>query len=242
VSWIIFTAIFLVVVGVAKKNGDKAKNKAASSHPASINKQKHDTQAHESESAATNRYQSELASKPKRREEPMRTANTTFIVFDLETTGLSPHTCEIIEIAAIGYTIGNGNEFTAINTLVKPTKKITKRITTLTGITNELLAEEGEDLRSALKDFLTFAGNAVLVAHNAKFDMAFIHAACEKVGLPSPTNRVLCTLTMAREKWPGQPSYKLTELTRNMTVQSHRALGDAQRALTLFATIHTNKP
>jgi len=168
-------------------------------------------------------------------------AKKTFVVFDLETTGLSPATSEIIEIAAIGYSIGKETEFPAITALIRPRKKITKRITVLTGITNELLAEKGEDLRTVLKDFFDFAGDATLVAHNAKFDMAFLHAACEKVGLPSPTNKVLCTMIMAREKWPGNPSYRLTELTKNMDAQAHRAMGDATRALTLFIAIHNNK-
>jgi DNA polymerase-3 subunit alpha (Gram-positive type) len=163
------------------------------------------------------------------------------VIFDLETSGLSPSTSEIIEIAAIGYNIGELREFPTLSSLIKPQKKISKRITAITGITNELLEEKGKDLRTVLKDFFDFAEDATLVAHNAKFDMGFIRAACEKLDLPLPTNKVLCTLIMAKQKWPGMPSYKLTELTSSMDVEAHRAMGDATRALALFITIQNDK-
>jgi DNA polymerase-3 subunit alpha (Gram-positive type) len=213
--------IFLLAVATSILVHFFRRKKAAKTNQGNITKRQLDTPA----------QQAPIANRGKK----------TFVVFDLETSGLSPDTSEIIEIAAIRYTIGEMTEFPALTALIKPRKKITKRITALTGITNELLEEKGEDLRAVLKDFFAFAGDATLVAHNAKFDMGFLHAACEQVGLPSPTNKVLCTLIMSREKWPGMPSYKLTELTKSTGTQAHRAMGDATRALTLFVSIHSNK-
>jgi DNA polymerase III subunit epsilon len=91
----------------------------------------------------------------------------TFVVLDLETTGLDATRHEIIEIAAIRYRKGTTTHET-IQALVKPTKKIPKKITDLTGITQEMIEASGEQLSDVLSQFIAFAREDRLVTFNAE--------------------------------------------------------------------------
>ncbi len=160
----------------------------------------------------------------------------TFIVLDLETTGLDAKRHEIIEIAAIHYKKGNEIQKT-FQTLVKPQKKIPKKITEITGITQEMVEQEGRQLFEALRMFTQFIGTERLVTFNAEFDMAFLDAAWEKMGLSKPKNSVSCALKMAKRAWPGRKSYRLSELAADGKFaegRAHRALEDARCALIVY--------
>lgn len=158
-----------------------------------------------------------------------------FVVFDLETTGLNVETHEIIEIAAILHTKGS-NTHATIQSLVVPIKKIPKKITEVTGITQEMVAAGGIPLGEAITSFAEFVGDRRLVAFNAEFDMEFLQAAATKCGRPKFKNNVSCALKMARRAWPGLNGYKLTDLVPHDDAgKAHRALGDAQRALIVYA-------
>jgi DNA polymerase III epsilon subunit family exonuclease len=160
-----------------------------------------------------------------------------FIVLDLETTGLSPYADEIIEIGAIRASLTSDTHAT-FQYLVKPTRRIPKRITEITGITQAMVDSEGVPIRDALTEFAAFIGDLRLVTFNAQFDIGFLCTATSKEGIPF-NNRYTCALKRARRAWPGLPSYKLKDLARmgNLSVEnSHRALGDCTRALVIFTS------
>jgi DNA polymerase III subunit epsilon len=160
-----------------------------------------------------------------------------FVVLDIETTGLDAAKHEIIEIGALKVSKDSINH-PAICSLIKPTGKLPKKITELTGITMELLEEKGEPLEAAIKEFIEFAEDLPLVAFNAEFDMAFLQAAAKQHSL-FISNKSICALKMARRAWPGRKSYKLSDLARDgglSNENSHRALGDCKRALIIYTS------
>lgn len=159
-----------------------------------------------------------------------------FVVFDLETTGLDPNKHEIIEIGAIRVN-RDSSEHDTFQQLVKPSGRVPKKITQLTGITQAMVDSEGEPLEKALREFLGFAGELRLVSFNASFDMAFLHNAADKYSF-TVSNQVSCALKMARRAWPGRRSYRLTDLAKDGHLSragTHRALGDCQRAMIVYA-------
>lgn len=174
--------------------------------------------------------------------QPLRPADLSmlperFVVYDLETTGLEASRHEIIEIGAI-LVNRDEDEHLTFQTLVKPTKRIPKRITELTGITADMVESEGRELHEALTLFREFVGELPLVAFNAEFDDAFLRAACESLAAPHFTNEVCCALKLARRAWPGRKSFRLSDLARdgNLSAEgTHRALGDCRRTMIVYA-------
>lgn len=118
-----------------------------------------------------------------------------FVVFDLETTGLNPEYNEIIEIGAIRFVNDVPTEI--FHTLVKPKKKITEKITSITGITNEMLSD-AKAIDEIIPFFIDFIGENVLVAHNASFDVSFILENLYNLGYKKIKNKVIDTLALSR--------------------------------------------
>jgi DNA polymerase III subunit epsilon len=161
----------------------------------------------------------------------------TFVVIDLETTGLDAGRHEIIEIAAIRYKKGTTTHDT-FQALVKPSRKVPSKITEITGITQAMLDAEGEPLAQVLQQLNAFVGSMRLVTFNAEFDMAFLDAAYEKHGFTKPSNPVSCALKMARRAWPQRKTFRLDDLANDGDFaegRAHRALEDARRALIVYA-------
>ncbi len=160
-----------------------------------------------------------------------------FVVLDLETTGLDPHTDEIIEFGAIRVN-RDSDTHTAFGTLVKPQKGIPRLITSVTGITQAMVDKDGVPLAEALTDFIEFIGDLPLVTYNAEFDIGFLQQASRRQG-HSLNNKYTCALKMARTAWPGLPSYKLADLAKRGNLSEddpHRAVGDSKRALIIFVS------
>jgi DNA polymerase III subunit epsilon len=155
----------------------------------------------------------------------------TFVVVDLETTGGSPQSCEITEIGAVK--VRGGVRLGEFQTLVNPGVAIPPFISVLTGISNAMVAGAPR-VGTALPAFLEFAGrDAVLVAHNAPFDIGFLKAACALTGHEWPGNRVLDTARLARQvvtrdEAPNCKLASLARLFRAGTTPDHRALSDAR--------------
>ncbi len=157
-------------------------------------------------------------------------ACVTFVVVDLETTGGSVRDSAITEIGAVK--VRGGEVLGEFATLVDPGVPIPPFITVLTGITQQMVVAAPR-IGEALPSFLEFARGAVLVAHNAPFDIGFLKAACAVQERPWPTAVVVDTADLARRLLTRDevPDCKLATLARffrTATEPCHRALADAR--------------
>ena len=157
--------------------------------------------------------------------------DTTFVVLDLETTGGAPDGGGITEIGAVKVR-GGERARASSRTLVNPGERLPPFITVLTGITEAMLAP-APPIEAVLPSLLEFLRGAVLVAHNAPYDVGFLKAACARHGYPWPQLRVLDTAALARRALTRDevPNRKLATLAQffHAAVQpTHRALDDAQ--------------
>ena len=160
-----------------------------------------------------------------------------FCVFDTETTGLDPGVEYLTEIGAV--IVRNGEVVEEFDTFVKPGKLITPKITELTGITNEMVADAPGE-KEALEAFLRFADGRILVAHNAHaFDIRFLKAAAKRSGISfEPT--YIDTLTMAQAMYPGLHNYKQGTINKHLELPSyeaHRACEDSAALGRIFCVM-----
>ncbi|MDF2836905.1 MAG: polC, partial [Paenibacillus sp.] len=159
------------------------------------------------------------------RPEPLATA--TYIVFDIETTGLSVVNNKIIELA--GVRMREGKEVDRFSTFINPHEKIPYHIQQLTNINDEMV-KDAPELEPKLREFVEYIGDDILVAHNARFDIGFIQANCKAIGLPEVTNPVLDTLELARFLHPTMKNHRLNTLADKYKVSldnHHRAIDDS---------------
>jgi len=151
----------------------------------------------------------------------------TFVIVDIETTGLNCNKDKIIEIAACK--ICNKEIIDEFSSLVNPGIDIPKEIEELTGITNEMVAES-PDTKKVLKQFIEFCDDHTLVAHNAKFDIGFINTATKESSI-NFNPRYIDTLALARFLLPEYRCHKLSVLCRELEIENdseHRAASDAE--------------
>jgi DNA polymerase-3 subunit epsilon len=161
----------------------------------------------------------------------------TYVIVDLETTGLDHRAEKIIEIGAVKM-VGS-RAVATFERLVNPNRLIPPKIVKLTGITNTMTAN-APVIDEALPGFARFAGDAVLVAHNAHFDMSFLKTAAREIGMKAPRNRYFDTKLIAQRLKPAIGFYRLANLARyfNVTHQpNHRALSDALATAEVFAKL-----
>lgn len=147
-----------------------------------------------------------------------------YVVIDFETTGLRPVEEEIIQIGAVKY--NNHIKIDQFYTFVKPTKKISNRITQITGITNNDL-KFALPIDNVIDDLIDFIGDNTLIAHNASFDMGFLYA-LENKGFTIPPYKVLDTLSLSRKTISESENHKLVTLAKHLGIKhnAHDALGD----------------
>lgn len=158
--------------------------------------------------------------------QPLELKSATYIVFDIETTGLSVTQNKIIEIAAVK--VEDGKEIDRFATFVNPHERIPYNIQQLTNINDEMV-KDAPELEPVIRDFVEFAGDGVLVAHNARFDMGFIQASLKQLGMPELPNPVLDTLELARLLYPKMKNHRLNTLADKYKValeSHHRAIDD----------------
>ncbi len=159
--------------------------------------------------------------------------DSEFVVFDIETTGLSPVTETITEIGAVK--IKNGNITETFNKFVNPGKPIPQKIVELTGITDAMVAD-ADPISVVLPEFYDFIGDGALVAHNAGFDTSFIKKAAKDNGMKFDFC-YLDTLELSRALVQGVKNYKLDTLTKHFDVKlenHHRACDDAAATAHIF--------
>ncbi len=156
-----------------------------------------------------------------------------FVVFDIETTGFSAVSCQIIEIGAVK--ICDGEICDHFSTFVNPESPIPYRIEQLTGI-NDSMVIGAPTIEEVLPQFLGFCQGCVLVAHNADFDTGFIQQICARLGLPYDFTSV-DTVGMARFLLPSLNRFRLDTVAKALGVplhQHHRAVDDAAATADIF--------
>ncbi len=154
-------------------------------------------------------------------------SQVTFVVLDVETTGGSPATASLTEVAAARFR--GGEQLGTFQTFVRPDQRIPPFITALTGISDTMVAEAPR-VGEMLPSFLEFVGGAVLVGHNLRFDLSFLDHALVSTGRDPLPNATVDTLAMARRLVRDSvPNCRLGTLAANLSLThqpSHRALTD----------------
>ena len=162
-----------------------------------------------------------------------QTLDETYVVFDIETTGFSPVTNRIIEIGAVK--VENGQIVDRFSTFVNPEVPIPFEIEKLTSI-NDSMVIDAETIEVVLPKFLDFIGDAILVAHNANFDVSFIKENAKRQGLPVDFTYV-DTVGIARTLLTGQAKYTLDAVAKTLGISlenHHRAVDDAECTAEIF--------
>lgn len=158
----------------------------------------------------------------------------TYVVFDIETTGLSKEKEMITEIGAVK--VADGKIIDRFSTFVNPQRPISAEITKLTGITDDMV-KDAPTIENVLPEFLKFCEDTVLVAHNASFDTGFIRIAAERAGLGELHHTVVDTLELARALLPELNKHKLDIVCEHLGVTlngHHRAVNDAEATAEVF--------
>lgn len=164
-------------------------------------------------------------------------SDAVYVIFDLETTGLSSNFSKIIEIGAVKWK--NGSIIDKYQTFIKINEPLSEFIKNLTGIT-DLNLNNGIDIKIALKEFEEFSHDTILVAHNATFDYLFLKRNYEKHMNKKYIRIVIDTLEVGRLLFPEKTRYGLKNLVNHykikFTINSHhRADYDAERTAELFS-------
>ena len=173
-------------------------------------------------------------------------ALNSYVVIDIETTGVDSATSEITEIGAVK--TAAGEIVATFQSFVRIGKPIPHAITKMTGITDEILKNEGRPLIDVMKSFLKFVENLPLVAHNMPFDLSFLNKALDKCKLDRLTNETIDTLTLAKSLHKNIKDYKKGYKLKNLALhynlkfenaehgdlQPHRSLSDCRMTHLLY--------
>ena len=160
-----------------------------------------------------------------------------FTAFDTETTGLSSKYEKIIEIGAVKF--DKNGIIDTYSVLINPEKVISSNITSITGITNQMVCN-CPTFSEITPSFLNFINETKLVAHNAKFDISFVNAELEKTpynNLRKSQCNAVDTVKVSQKVFPALPCYKLQELAKHFNIKvdaAHRAYDDARVCMELF--------
>jgi len=161
-------------------------------------------------------------------------------VFDFETTGLDPVNDRVIEMAAVR--VVDGEIVTGFHTLIKTDIELTPKITEITGIYPEML-QGAMDEGLAFRILRNIMGDSLLVAHNAAFDLQFLHYALQRLAGKTFTNPFIDTLTISRDRHTYP--HKLTDMCSRYGIEllgAHRALNDVEGCWELLEAMHNEKP
>ena len=171
----------------------------------------------------------------KRRGRKLNTYVSDYVVFDLETTGISCTTDEVVEISAIK--VQNGKVVDEFATLVNPGRPIPYSASEVNGITDDMVANS-PFFEEALSEFLAFVGDAVLVGHNIHtFDMKFLYRDAERFWGETIGNDYIDTLQIAKVYLPRLRHHKLVDLADHYGINAegaHRALNDCRMNQMVF--------
>ena len=169
--------------------------------------------------------------------EELKLTEETYVVFDLETTGLYPNSGDsIIEIGAVK--IKGGNIIDRYDELINPGKLLSEEIIKITGINNEMLEWKRTE-EECIKDFIKWVGDLPMVAHNAKFDISFVDMAFTKYNLGNLKNIVIDTLGLSRYLESSERYHNLATLVKRYNIpwdedKHHRADYDSEGTALIF--------
>ena len=164
-------------------------------------------------------------------------SDATYVVFDIETTGLSVIYDAIIEIA--GVKLKSGAIIDRFSSFVNPMKPLGEFTTNLTGITNSDVANAPK-LDAVMRQFYEFSHDSILVAHNAPFDLGHIYHAYQSIGIAFEKQPSIDTLLLAKVLYPDRSRYGLDQMARFLKVplnSHHRAINDAEATQEIFLTM-----
>lgn len=155
-------------------------------------------------------------------------SDAEYVVFDVETTGLSAAYDKVIELSAVK--MQKGNVIAEFSEFIDPGFPLSQTTTNLTSITDDMVrgSKSEEEVFTAFREFY---GDTILVGHNVTFDMGFMNEGYERHGMGAITNPVIDTLTLARFLYPHMRSYRLNTLAKHFGVQleqHHRAIFDSE--------------
>lgn len=170
-----------------------------------------------------------------------------YVVFDLETTGLSPEKDAIVEIGALKIRGGQIQEAERFESLVRPlhadgsTRPIPWQAARVHGISDQMV-RQAPVLSTVLPEFLEFVGGAAVVAHNIRFDSGFIRAAAKQHNLIWTPQRELCTVQLSRRAFPKERAHNLGVLAQRLQLEfapggRHRSFGDVQVTAQAFVRL-----
>ena len=165
--------------------------------------------------------------------ERLRIEEAVFTFIDVETTGLSPRTARVCEVAAVSF---RGDERVgSLAELINPGGPIPPEVSKIHGITDDMVVNSPA-FGGIAPRLLALLENSVVVAHNAEFDMAFLSMEFERVGLKFPPLAVVDTLVLARKHWKFK-SNRLGNIAAELNFSSenwHRALSDVEMTRKIF--------
>ena len=165
---------------------------------------------------------------------------SSYVVIDIETTGLDPSRDKIIEIGAIK--VNDNIEVDTFSALINPNIIIDDFITHLTGITNQML-QTASDLKTVLSEFSAFIDDSILVGHNINFDINFLYDNFERSLARPLTNNFVDTLRLSKWLFKSLPSYKLSFLAEYFNIpvdNAHRSLSDCRTTKQVYEKIIEN--
>jgi len=161
-------------------------------------------------------------------------ADVTFVSFDTETTGLNPATERILEYGAIRFDMKGVQD--SRNWLINPRRRIQAGARKVHGITHDMVKRE-RIFRTVYPEIISFVGDAVLLAHNARFDVNFFAAEIKRNGQSLPDLIVVDTLPLFRAWFPDAPAHNLTALSEYLGISGdgfHRGMSDAAYVVEIF--------
>ena len=159
---------------------------------------------------------------------PLHANDSTYVIFDVETTGLSAIYDKVIELSAVK--IVKGNVVAEFEQFIDPGFHLSETTTKLTSITDSMV-QGSKTEEEVFKEFREFYGEAILVGHNVTFDLGFMNTGYTRHGMPKIDNPVIDTLTLARFLYPDLRSYRLNTLAKKFGVvleHHHRAIFDSE--------------
>ena len=166
---------------------------------------------------------------------------TSYLLLDIETTGLSYENDEIIEIGLIE--VIDGNICRKLNWLIHNKKPVPDNIQKLTGINDKMLAEKGCELESVLKKLLSFIKNKTVLFYNASFDLKFLEENARRLDFEFPDINVKDIMVLVRGFVKGLDNYKLDTVASYFGIkggQSHRAVEDCQLLYEVYNKLNEN--